>query len=552
MTSVLSSLSLEEKIGQMLMLAFAGNRLNEARILLREHHVGGCYLSQENAPTPPEAAKLSRKLQSFAAESPHPLPLLLGADQEGTWGVMVPHTATGPGNLALGAAADPGLAERMYRVLGEELAAVGYNTIFAPCVDVNSNPDNPIIGMRSFGERPEDVARMAAAAVRGAREGRVITTAKHFPGHGDTATDSHRGIPRVNRPRKELERIDLLPFRAAIEAGVDMVMTSHILYPAIDAESPATLSRSIVTDLLRNEMGFTGVVLSDSMNMGAIRKSYDPTEAAVKAILAGVDMIMLAEEHYDHVASRYLEKQRVMIRGIVEAAHRGEVPESRIDEAVSRILALKDGIPAERAGASTGGASGVGSPAHRAVETEAAERAVCLVSAGGSLIPIPPGRQVVIVNTTMKGSYSILTKTRGIGPNQAEPAFTAFAGELRRLVPGTVAVDAEKLLSSRAVHRELQSAQTVVAVLEDYTLPGVSFDKGSQARVLDLLRPLASRVVLAALCDPYVLGGQDSFAAAVCSCSSRTCAAVAAARAIAGTIPFKGRLPVSLESRIPR
>lgn len=535
------TVTLEEKIGQMLMLAFAGERLDQARILVQKHHVGACYLGQDNARTPAEAVQLTGRLQALAAGSGQPVPMLLGADQEGTWGVMVPHTATGPGNLALGAAADEEVTRRMYRVLGEELRTVGYNTVFAPCVDVNSNPENPIIGMRSFGERPEEVARMAAAAVRGAREGGVITTAKHFPGHGNTASDSHRGIPRVDRARGDLERIDLLPFRAAIDAGVDLVMTSHILFPEIDAENPATLSRSILTGLLREEMGFGGVVLSDSMNMGAIRRHYDPAEAAVKAVLAGVDMIMLAEEHYDHDAARYLDKQVLMIRGMADAVRRGELPEGRVDDAVSRIVSLKKRLPAQ-----AGELSSVGGASHRAVETEAAERAVCRVWDRGGLLPLRRGCKTVVVNATARASYPILTRTRGIGPNQAEPAFDAFARELREKLPGVSVIEADALLSGGSIPAEVEAADAVVVALEDYTLPGVSFGRESHAKVLQRLRPLGTRVVLAALCDPYVLRGGEGFAAAVCTCSSRTVAAAAAARAICGIIPFRGRLPVSI------
>ena len=537
----MGAVTLEEKIGQLLMLAFAGNRLDEAAILLQRHHVGACYLGQENAPTPREAQELTRRLQALASASGQPAPMLLGVDQEGTWGVMVPGSATGPGNLALGAAADAEVTRRMYRVLGDELRAVGYNTIFAPCVDVNSNPDNPIIGMRSFGEQPEAVARLAAAAVRGAREAGVITTAKHFPGHGDTSTDSHRGIPRVDRPRADIERVDLLPFRSAIAAGVDVMMTSHILFPELDNENPATLSRGIITDLLRGEMGFTGMVLSDSMNMGAMRRNYDPAESAVKALLAGVDMIMLAEEHYDHDAGRYLDIQVRMIRGMVDAARRGVLPESRVDEAVSRVLALKGRIPAQ-----AGELSSVGGAAHRAVEAEAAQRAVCLAWDRGRVVPLGKGRKVTVVNATTRASYPILTRTRGIGPNQAEPAFDAFAGALAGQVPGLTVLPAERLLQGGGVPSEVTGADRVVVVLENYTLPGLSFDSESHARVLDLLRPYAARVVLVALCDPYVLRERQSFAAAVCTCSSRGVSAAAAARALCGAIPFKGKLPVSI------
>ena len=202
--AVLAQMTLEEKVGQMFLLAFAGSQLRAAEHLVRQQGVGGCYLSQDNAATPAEAAALSATLQQFARATRLAIPLLLGADHEGVWGVMVPFSATGPGNLALGAARVPDLTRRMYRVLGAELAAVGYNTLLAPCADVNTNPHNPIIGTRSFGEDPAQVATLVRAAVEGAREAGVVTTVKHFPGHGDTVVDSHRGLPRVDRSRAEL------------------------------------------------------------------------------------------------------------------------------------------------------------------------------------------------------------------------------------------------------------------------------------------------------------------------------------------------------------
>ncbi|HUI72638.1 MAG TPA: glycoside hydrolase family 3 N-terminal domain-containing protein, partial [Spirochaetia bacterium] len=218
---LLAGMTLEQKVGQMFLLAFAGPDPARAEGMIREHFIGGCYISNENAGTPALACTLSAALQGYAASSGARIPLLLGADQEGAWSVMMPASTPGPGNLGLGAAHSLRSTFAMYRVIAEELRAVGYNTVFAPCVDVNSNPRNSIIGMRSFGEDPRQVARHGVAAVKGARAGGVIATAKHFPGHGDTALDSHRAIPRVDRSRSEVERIDLLPFASAIEAGVD-------------------------------------------------------------------------------------------------------------------------------------------------------------------------------------------------------------------------------------------------------------------------------------------------------------------------------------------
>ena len=199
--STLQSMSTEEKVGQMFMLAFAGSQLDEARVLMEEHLVGGAYISDENVPTAAAAVRLCNKLQSFALNTRLGIPLLLGADQEGTWSVMTAESAMGPGNMALGASADQQRAYDMYRVIAQETSAVGLNVVLGPAADCNSNPHNSIIGMRSFGEDPQLVAAMTAAAARGLKDGGSVATLKHFPGHGDTTMDSHRGLPTVARAR---------------------------------------------------------------------------------------------------------------------------------------------------------------------------------------------------------------------------------------------------------------------------------------------------------------------------------------------------------------
>ena len=338
---LITQMTLEEKIGQLFLLAFAGERLDEARVLMEDYFVGSCYISNDNVPTPEKAFALTTKLQSYAANTRLKIPLMLGVDQEGAWGVMVPGSCTGPGNMALGATNLPEDAYQMYKVIGQELSAVGLNTLFAPAADCNSNPHNSIIGMRSFGENPKRVAAMTAAAVRGTRDGGAIPTVKHFPGHGDTTTDSHRGIPTVNRSKEELFAIDLFPFAEGIKAGVDMVMTAHIIFTALDPHRPATLSPIILQDVLRKEMGFDGVILTDSMNMKAMKKNYAPEDSAVQAFKAGVDLIMLAEEHYDHDAKNYLRNQIALLEAVKNAVQNGQLLLERIDDAVRRVLSLK-------------------------------------------------------------------------------------------------------------------------------------------------------------------------------------------------------------------
>lgn len=546
----IDSMDLEHKAGQLFMLAFGGDDPARACRMIENHYLGGCYISNENASTPKKAALLSEALQK-SANSISEISLLLGVDQEGAWGVMMPVSTTGPGNLGLGAAHDPELTKTMYGVIGEELKAVGYNTLLAPCADVNSNPENPIIGMRSFGGNAAEVACHVEAAICGASEAGVITTVKHFPGHGNTSEDSHRGIPRVDRDMKTLTEVDLAPFAAGIKAGVDIVMTSHILYSAIDSKMPATLSRPVITGLLREQLGFKGVVLSDSMNMRAMKKNYDPGRAAVMALAAGVDMIMLAEEHYDHDAGKYEVAQIATIQGIIDAVRQGELEESALDMAVYRILDLKKRHGLLGRYDFSFKPENVGSKAHKAVEEKVCSRMICAMRNSHECWPISSDSNVALVRVVPTSAYSILTSTRGIGPNQKESAFDAFRGHFITLHTATHVIDF--YIGSDDVPIDLSALEkfdVILAVTEDYPLPGVDFDTISQKKaILSLLERFGCKLVVVGLRTPYELKEYLKVKTYICSYSSRPCAAKAAAYAAVGILDTVGISPVELYFR---
>ncbi len=538
--ATIRSMTTEEKVGQLFMLAFAADQLDEARILMEEHLVGGAYIGDDNVPNAGAAVALCNKLQSFAANTRLGIPLLLGCDQEGTWSVMTAESAMGPGNMALGATADRQCAYDMFRVIARETSAVGLNVVLGPAADCNSNPHNSIIGMRSFGEKPELVAEMTAAAVRALQENGSVATLKHFPGHGDTTLDSHRGLPTVARSRDELKAIDLRPFAAGIEAGAKIVMTSHIIFSALDSERPATLSPIILGDLLRGELGFEGMIVSDSMNMGSMKRHYDPAEAAIQAFQAGVDLMMLAEEHYDHDAGRYLENQRALIRAIISAVEDGVISAERVDEALRRVLRLKS-----EAGFSTAPVpetGEVGCEKNRAIELDAARRAVSVLRDRHALLPIDPAAPLTLVNTTKRSAYDVLTQTRGIGPNQATAAFDVFAQTLSAKCDDLTVIAAEDFEAAA-----IPKAGVVIAVTENYTLPGMDFDMALQEQILRALQEAAGdRLIVAALRDPYELARFPDIGAYVCSFSFRPCAAQAAAEALLGEFEPGGRSPVSV------
>jgi beta-N-acetylhexosaminidase len=538
--STIASMTTAEKVGQMFMLAFAGDQLDAARILMEEHLVGGAYISNDNVPTASAALQLCNTLQSYAANTRLGIPLLLGCDQEGTWSVITAESAMGPGNMALGATGDPQCAYDMYGVIAREMSAVGLNVVLGPAADCNSNPHNSIIGMRSFGEKPDLVAKMTAAAVRGLQDNGSVATLKHFPGHGDTTLDSHRGLPTVQRPRAELERIDLRPFAAGIEAGARIVMTSHIIFSALDAERPATLSPVILGDLLRGELGFDGLIVSDSMNMHSMKRNYDPTDAVIQAFQAGVDLMMLAEEHYDHDASQYLENQRGLIRAIIRAVEDETIPAGRVDDAVRRVLRLK-----QAAGFTTEPRQGraiVGAEANRAVELNVARRAVSVLRERVGLLPLRPSAPITLINTTKRSAYEVLTQTRGIGPNQATAAFDVFAQSLAAKCRDLRIIAAEDFALDA-----LPASGLIVAVTENYTLPGMDFDQSRQAEIIRSLHQSAGeRLIVVALRDPYELASFPEIGAYTCSFSFRPCAAQATAELLLGETEARGRCPVSV------
>jgi beta-N-acetylhexosaminidase len=357
-----AGMSLEVKIGQMLMAGVAGRTLSDdARHVIGDLHVGNVVLMGPNVDTPEQVLALTRDLQRLAIEA-NGVGLLIGTDQEGGLvqrlrGIdgftLLPDAAT------VGRVQDPELLRRYGRMVGDELRAVGVTVDFAPVLDVNDNPANPVIGRlgRSFGATPARVEGAAVPIVAGFHQAGIAATGKHFPGHGSTSADSHLAVPVVTKTRAELETTELAPFRAAIAAGIDAIMTAHVVYPALDPSGlPATVSRPIITDLLRREMGFTGVVFTDDMGMAGISEIYSPEEAAVQAVLAGADIVICARLDLQGVEGacrpEWLERLR---NGLLEAARDGRLPMARIDESVARVLALK-----QRYGAAPASGEGIG------------------------------------------------------------------------------------------------------------------------------------------------------------------------------------------------
>ena len=305
-------------------------------------------------------------------------------------------------------------------------------------------------------------------------------------------------------------------------------MTSHIIFSALDSERPATLSPIILGDLLRGELGFDGMIVSDSMNMHSMKRNYDPIDAAIQGFKAGVDLMMLAEEHYDHDAGQYLENQRALIRAVIRAVEAGVISGERVDDALRRILRLKT-----EAGFTTAPkpkTAIVGGEEHRAIELAAARRAISVLRDRNSVLPLDPPRRSRSSTRPSASAYDVLTQTRGIGPNQAIPAFDVFAERLAADCSDLRLIAAEDF-DAVAIAGE----GAVIAVSENYTLPGMDFDRSRQAEIIRTLHQEAgARLIALALCEPYQLADYNEIDAFVCSFSFRPCAAAAAAEALLG------------------
>ena len=366
-TATLEGMTLDQKVGQLIMPSFRSTYLSsdsdvydELVSRVHEQHVGGFLLfgGREPAPDvllgagyarsvpgqPLAAASIANRLQAISA-----LPLLNSADFETGVGFRIGGATTFPRAMAFGAAGDDRLAFEAGRITALEARALGIHVNFAPVADVNNNPRNPVINTRSFGEDPAMVARLAAAYVRGLTDGGMIATLKHFPGHGDTDVDSHLGLPLIAHPRARLDRVELPPFRAGIAAGAAAVMTSHIELPGLEPEParPATFSRRIVTDLLREELGFDGLIYTDSMRMRGVTDLVSASEAAVRAVAAGHDVVVHSPD------------DAAVFDGLKQAVERGEITVARLDASVRRILEAKArlGLPPDPGGRPRHGAA---------------------------------------------------------------------------------------------------------------------------------------------------------------------------------------------------
>jgi beta-N-acetylhexosaminidase len=539
---LVQAMTLEEKVGQLFVTHAYGDRVdttdpadvaanraaygvdNAAQLIDRYHPGGIIYFSwSNNVKNPQQIAGLSNGIQRVAMRQRLPIPLLVNVDQEGGIVARVGPPATQfPGNMALGAGRRVEDSYRAARIAAKELRAVGITADYAPVADVNVNPANPVIGVRSFGADTELVSSMTAAQVRGYQSAGVTATAKHFPGHGDTDIDSHTGVPVITHTNEEWERIDLPPFQAAIRRGIDSIMTAHIIVPALDpAGDPATLSRPIITGILRDRLRFDGVVVTDALGMQGVRDKYGDERIPVLALKAGVDQLLMPPE-----GSFALEYDAVL-----NAVRGGEISESRIDQSVSRILRLKRklGLFQSPYVAEDEVSEIVGTPDHVAAAQQITDRTTTLIKNDTGLLPLAGGHRKVLVT----GWDVTTTQT--------------LASDVARRGPSTSAYQT-------GINPTQPQIDAAVAQARDHDLVVVTTNRawnitrhGPGQR--DLVRALLATgkpVVVAAVRDPYDIACFTEAPTYVATYSYTAPALEALTKVLFGESAPRGKLPVMI------
>jgi beta-N-acetylhexosaminidase len=572
----LKKLSLEEKVGQMFMIRLIMPQfvnLKNPEYLkwldqIERYHLGSVLLTvPADGPSlsktePYEAAMLINQLQHAAK-----VPLLVAADYERGLSMRLNGTTVFPHSMAFGAAGRPEMAEQFGRIVAQESRAIGVQWNLMPIADVNSNPLNPVINTRSFGEDPAQVSAMVSAYIRGAHSAGLLTAAKHFPGHGDTATDSHLGLAAVNRSREQINQIDLPPFRAAIAAGTDAVMVAHITAPVLepDPSRVATNSPAIVTGILKQHLGFKGLIITDAMDMGGLTSVYPEggsaaaRHAALDTVKAGNDMLLL----FSDVDGAY--------KGLVDAVRSGEIPEKRIDESVLKILRAKASVGLNHASKVDINtlASIISSPENLAAAQQIADSAITLVRENGRMLPLR--RQGVSAAAQAYGALQsesnkllCIIFTDDVRSDNGRQ----LQRELRARVPDARIIFVDPRIaagSAPEIQSAVNSADNVLAAIYLVPVPGravrtegatgvntISMPDATAALLQSILQAKRDKTVVVSFGSPYFLADFPQIENYVCAYSNALTSETGAVKALFGEIPFRGRLPVTIPGIAPR
>lgn len=552
--ATLRKMTLEEKIGQMIMPWARIEFMNvnnpeylQLREEMRKYHVGGFGVtvfvegSSLIKSEPLEAAELTNSLQRDSK-----YPLLFAADFERGLSVRMNGTTAFPTAMAFGAAGDPKLAREFGSITAEEARAIGIQWNWFPVADVNSNPANPIINTRSFSEDPVQVGQLVAAYIEGARSEGMLTTAKHFPGHGDTDTDSHLTLARVNATIDRLNEVELVPFRAAIAAGVDSVMLAHVTAPALepDPNKPASVSFKVVTGLLKEKLGFKGLVITDALDMGALTRVFSGSASqvsaseAVAAIEAGNDMVIIPGD----LGGAYT--------GLLEAVKQGRITSQRIDASVLKVLRAKASVGLDRTRFVDMAkvSEVIAKPEHLAVAQQIADRSITLLEDANHLLPLA-------AKPASEGLVAVIFM------DNANPSdgVRAFVRQLHQHSPDAKILYADETNSgfiAPQVMAAVASATKVIAVAESVPVArratatqaggSVSLDVDSEQLLANVVKAASGKTIVVAFGNPYVGSQLSGVGTYLCTYSNTPTSSIALTKALFGEIPIHGRSPVTI------
>ena len=567
----LKKLSLEEKIGQMIMIRVLGQFMDlqsrdylKLRDQIARYHLGSVLLTvPAEGPFlyktgPYEAAMLINQLQRDAK-----IPLIVGADFERGLSMRLTGVTTFPHAMAFGATGRPEFAGQFGKIVAEESRGIGVEWNFFPVADVNSNPENPIINTRAFGEDPAQVSELVSAYIRAARQQGMLTTAKHFPGHGDTATDSHLGLAAVNRTREQVEQIDLVPFRSAIAAGVDSIMVAHVTAPALepDPNKVATTSTAIVSNLLHHELGFTGLVVTDAMDMGALTRLYPQGtsaagRAAVDAVKAGNDMLLLPSD----LEGAY--------NGLLKAVRQGQLSESRIDQSVLKILQAKASVGLNKARLVDINAIPVivATPQDMDAAQNIANASITLVRENGRVLPLIKNHRTSATSTPAPAYGKVEGQGSGVvcvilTDDMRTDYGRQFERELRRRIPDAKVIYIDSRIAgpmAPVVENAVTAAEKVIVAV--YVVPTAGKKVQTDAGIVNsiglaqtpgallesILDSSRDKTVVVAFGSPYLAADFPQVENYMCAYSPVPISETAAARALFGEIPIQGHLPVTI------
>ncbi|MEV0799787.1 glycoside hydrolase family 3 N-terminal domain-containing protein [Kribbella sp. NPDC050281] len=534
----LRRMTLEQKVGQLFVCYAYGPTADTADArntslygvatpaeVVRKFHLGGViyFAWTDSVKDPQQIARLSNGLQSAALDDTG-VPLQISTDQEhGVVFRVGPPAIQFPGAMALGATRSAEYARQAAGIGGRELKAVGISTDFAPVADVNVNPLNPVIGVRSFSSDPAVVAALTAEQVKGyQRDGRIVSTAKHFPGHGDTATDSHTGIPVISHTLEEWTRIDRPPFEAAIRAGIESIMTAHIVVPALDpAEDPATLSKPILTGILREQLRFDGVVITDSLGMKGVRDKYGDAEIPLRAIEAGVDQLLMPVD------------PGLAYNSVLDAVRGGRISEARIDQSVERILKLKlrTGVVDQPYVDLARVAKVVGTSANYAAAQRIADRSTTLLKNDAGLLPLSPAPRKILVAGYSPAALGTALQDRGATAVVKDTGATPTDAKIDDAVAASADADLTVVLTMKAWDTE------------------VTDKLAKQQKLVNALLATGRPVILVAVRDPYDVAYFPSASTTLATYGYAAVSMEALAKVLYGELAPTGKLPVAIPAQ---